>query len=109
VEQAATPAATYERVRRAVQGKRRGIEMEADSIVVSDSVTSGRWKRMTTLTSEPGRQRHREKEGRGSQGEAACGFGWAGPLRLAGEKLGPRAAEAEWAKCGGGAAAGFRA
>jgi hypothetical protein len=36
--------------------KARGIEMEADSIVMSGSVTSGRWKRMTTLTSRPGHQ-----------------------------------------------------
>jgi hypothetical protein len=82
-----------------VRCKARGIEMEADSIVMSGSATSGRWKRMTTLTNGPGRQRHREKEGRGSQGEAACSFGWAGPLRLAGEKLGSQAAEAEWANC----------
>jgi hypothetical protein len=45
----------------------------------------------------PRRQRHKKEEGRSSQGEVACGFGWAGPLRLAGEKLGARAAEAKWA------------
>jgi hypothetical protein len=39
-----------------VRCKARGIEMEVDSIIVSGSVMSGRWKRMTMLISGPDRQ-----------------------------------------------------
>jgi hypothetical protein len=65
---------------------RRGIEMEADSIDVSVSATSKRKKK--TLTHGPAvavTQGEREK------GEAACGFGWAGPIRDA------RTREGSWA------------
>jgi hypothetical protein len=55
---------------------------------VFDWDTSKRKKTTTTPTNEPGvAVTQEERRACGSRGEAACGFGWAGPLRLAGEKL----------------------
>jgi hypothetical protein len=78
--------------RRAVQGN-QGVGAASDSFEVSDSVTRGRKKMMATPTSGPRVAVTRREKRRALRPSAANG--WASPLRLAGDKLGARAAEAK--------------